>query len=1636
MDDRLTGSPLEQLARACGIEPGYHDVRGKWHATDDATRRLLLTAMGHPAADDNAVAASLGQLELEKRRSLLEPVYVLRRRELAAGIRLAEGSEQAGTAVTWRVVEEWGREHLGAIAEQRVALPETLSEGYHRLLLLDGERTVSEAALIIVPERAYLPPEIEGGGRLWGATVQVHSLTSPRNAGVGDYTDLLAAAEIWARQGAAVLGHSPLHALSLRENPAASPYSPSSRLFHNTMLVDVEAVAEFEGLKADDPRAVEEYRREAEELRATPLVEYPRVAALKRRMLELLHARFQTRADPARRREFETYLRRKGEALRRHALHAALEDHHGGEGARAGWRGWPPELHDPASPAVREFELAHPEAVSFHEYAQWQAESQLAAVAARCHALEMPVGLYADLAVSVAPGGSEAWGNQGAYAIGVNVGAPPDEFNSVGQDWGIPPFIPDGLQRLAYAPFVAMLRANMAHAGALRIDHAMGLLRLYWVPEGRAAHEGAYVRYPLEDLVGLVALESHRHRCLVIGEDLGTVPPELFDRFQAANLFSMRLLLFERDGDGRFRSAGVYPRKAAVSWSTHDLPTVSGWWKGADESVRRELVTAFGDQRLMRGGAPSRASIAVATALHRFLARTPAALALVQMEDALGVVEQANVPGINEHPNWRRKYPVVVEQLQREPRLRAIARTFAAERGGARPVEAKRTAARIPRATYRLQLHKDFTLRDATRLIPYLAALGVSHIYCSPYLKARTGSRHGYDIVDHNTLNPEIGTRADLDAFVRAMRAHGMAHMLDIVPNHMGVMCSDNAWWMDVLENGPASAYAEFFDIEWQSPAPHLAGRVILPLLGDHYGRELARGALELAFEPAQGTFAVHVNGHRLPIDPATYPSILQHAENDSPELARISTELAKLPSRDDRSPESVAARHERKQALQADLARLAREDAAAGAALDQAALHFRGTPGDAASFDALHALIEAQAWRAAFWRVAADEINYRRFFDINELAALRMENEAVFEATHRLVLSLVREGCVEALRIDHPDGLFDPRRYFERLQRACARAAAPAIPDGATRSTFVVVEKIIAPYENLPRDWPVHGTTGYRFANVVNGLFVDASARSAITRIYQAFSARREPFSEVDRESRRLVLRTALSGELYTLAHQLSRIALADRDTQDYTASALRQALAEVIAAFPVYRTYVTEAASEEDRRFITWAVRHARQGSRAADATVFAFIERLLLVEAYPPDDPRHGPALQFARRFQQLCAPVMAKGVEDTAFYRYNRLLSLNDVGGDPDEFGCTVSRFHKASANRARTYPHTMLATSTHDNKRSEDVRARLNVISEDPTAWRLALKRWRRMNQRHKHYVDDTLAPSRNDEYLLYQTLLGSFPLGDPSEAELEDYRARIAAYLEKAMREAKMHTSWANVNEPYETAMQTFARALLASGPDNPFLPDLRALLSPMSWAGLLNSLAMTTVKMISPGVPDIYQGNELWDFSLVDPDNRREVDFDRRRSLLAAVSSPQAAAPEGLAQMLANLEDGRAKLFALTRLLALRRSHEVLFRQSGYTQARVAGSRSNHAIAFARRHAGHTVLCIAPRLFLKMGLAHGALPFGEALWGDTRVELPFLPPDIVLTDIFTGLSPRREGHDIALSDAIRHFPVSVLVSR
>jgi (1->4)-alpha-D-glucan 1-alpha-D-glucosylmutase len=956
---------------------------------------------------------------------------------------------------------------------------------------------------------------------------------------------------------------------------------------------------------------------------------------------------------------------------------------------------------------------------------------------------------------------------------------------------------------------------------------------------------------------------------------------------------------------------------------------------------------------------------------------------------------------------------------------------------------------RIPLSTYRLQFNRNFTFAQAAEIVPYLAALGISHCYASPYLRARPGSMHGYDIIDHRNLNPEIGTPEDYERFLAALHNHGMGQILDIVPNHMGVMGSDNAWWLDVLENGEASNFAEFFDIDWQPLKDELQGKVLVPVLGDQYGTVLERGDLKLIFDEAKGEFSIFYFQHRFPIDPREYPRILTpsaermsqrlDAQNESLlELQSLISAFGHLPGREEKQPEKRAERVRDKEIHKRRLAALCERSHEVVQAIADVVHSINGTAGDPLSFEQLHELIKAQAFRLAYWRVAADDINYRRFFDVNDLAALRQENAQVFTETHAFLQQLLQQGKVEGVRVDHPDGLYDPREYFGRLQ--CGVEATAAGQSCSTKTHYVVAEKILTDDERLSRDWPIHGTTGYEFAALVNGLFVDESAEAALDHTYAEFIGEHVDFRQLVYECKKLVMDGALNSELNVLANHLSRIALSDRHTCDFTVKSLRDALTEIVACFPVYRTYVNDRqVSETDRQYINEAVECAKLASSAPDPSVFDFIRDILLTrqaEGHPAYYQRS--VIHFAMRFQQYTSALMAKGLEDTSFYRYNRLISLNDVGGDPMRFGVNPEEFHRETQQRSVEWPHSMLSGSTHDSKRSEDVRARINVLSELPDEWATKVFHWRDLNSRLKTRESSgafvgSEVPSPNDEYLLYQTLIGAWPIGTVPNVP-DSFIQRICDYMIKALREAKERTSWASQNQAYEDGVNRFVQSIIRN---DEFLADFVPFQKRISYFGMFNSLSQMLIRLTAPGVPDVYQGNEIWEFNLVDPDNRRAVDYGARHGVLQQIQSM--TSESHLASLAAKLathpDDGCIKTYILWQSLQLRKRLPELFQKGMYVPLNVSGAKSKHVITFMRQLDELSVVVAVPRLCTQLTRGELRLPVGEEAWGDCEIQLPDVHP-LYYRDAFTGMEQDSSHGTLRIATVFGSLPFALLEAR
>ena len=1755
-------SRLNQLAAELGIESRWHDRLGAVHEAPDSTVQALLRASGLKAESPSDIAELLSR----RRQRFLEPVYVLRKSSLTAAkpdvLTLTVPEYLAEGSLRWSIEEEEGRTLEGAcglhdLAREQSAgvsseggvircsfpLPTDLNLGYHRLQVSlvypSGVRSQSidsaQTVVVVTPDRCFVPESLDGGRRIWGPSVRLATIKSRRNWGIGDFTDLKKLVDWCASQGGGLLRVDPLHAPCWWRQRGNQESGPSSRVFLNVLYIDVEAVADFaESEEVTRTVLSPAFQARLTGLRQAPLVDYEGVAAAKLLILRALYQHFcdsHLSKKTERERAFREFQRSRGSALEQFARFEAirlwLQE---SDPQLRGWRSWPDPYRDPESEAVREFAEANREQVEFYQYLQWQADIQLQSVGIQCLNHQLPIGLVVGLSISSDPDGADVWQNQALYAREGRLGTPPDRLRPDGQRWGLAAILPACLREEAYCSFVDALRQTMRHAGAVSIRHIIGLKRLFWRPEGLGAAAAMPMTFRFEEMLGIAALESHRNRCLVVGEDLGTVTDSMRADSYAARIadqdwgvFGHKALSLEKENGHVYRAPATFPPNALVTFAADDLTNLTGYWHGHDLSWRsdspfpmdKELRDQLVSERVMDrmdllrllekelllpdGVTTDPVSVPIlspelAASVYGLMARSPSALVAFHFEDVLGLPEHATTPSANFADYRAQKLAVELEDFAHTPGLELLVGQMIKDRGAyARfPLpdeeleEWQELGSRTPRATYRLQFSREFPLFAATELVPYLEKLGVTHCYASPLLRARPGSSHGYDIINHKQLNPEIGTEEGFNQFIAELRHHAMGLILDFVPNHMGIG-KDNPWWMDVLENGQASVFAEYFDIDWTPVKHELWGKVLLPILGDSYGRSLMSGQIQLCFHADQGTLTLRCYDHELPLNPASYPIVLGHrldvllerlgkSNLDVMEYQGILAALERLPS--DTEPIGFSERMREKQLHIRRLATLCQRNPDISEFVLQNVKAFQCASDNPLAADRLHSLLERQAYRLAYWRVAADEINYRRFFDVNDLAAVRVEDPRVFAEMHQLVLKLIAEQKLDGLRIDHPDGLFDPARYFMMLQGQAAhlsglqgdQSAPGRRSDDASPPFYLVVEKILASFEHLDEDWPVNGTTGYDFLNSLNELLVKSDSEAAFNDIYEQFTGQHVSYDELKYQCKQIILQTVLSGELNVLAQQLNQISESSWFFRDYTLNSIRRALAEVVGYFPVYRTYMTvDTVDKSAKQYIEWAISLAKHHSVAGDTSIFDFIRKVLLME--PLDgvaEETNGDSqskLQeriglFAMKFQQFTGPVMAKSVEDTLFYRYNRFVCLNEVGGNPQRFGATINAFHHQNQERQRRHPYEMLATSTHDTKRSEDVRARLAVLSEIPSLWRQKITLWKGLNLPSKTTIDDAPAPSSNDEYLIYQTLVGACPADFSDPGILKSFSERIQQYMLKAVREAKVNSSWLNQNQGYENALQGFIEKILAPAPDhrpqNQFLEDLLEFQARLAEIGLINSLAQTLLKLTSPGVPDIYQGNELLDFSLVDPDNRRPVDFARRSTFLAQIEQlgPGAFAdkslPENvirrqsyLAECLDQWADGRAKLFTTVQALDYRKRFPALFTRGRYIPLQTVGFGNQHVVAFAREHEREMAITAVPlraATLLKLddpdrfsqGSWHKEL-LSQKTWQDTAV---LAPPELAgckLQNLFTLDSIELPGQELKVSDLFNGYPVALL---
>jgi len=1439
------------LARLVGLAESYDSFTGERIETSAQAIRMTLEAMG--LATGAGAPRSYRRLAAVRRR--IAPALICAQAGEETPIPLRGAKDER---IDWRLTRENGETADGrspALRDARGRASFTLPAqpmGYHRL-----EIGGACATIVSAPARCWRPAEL-ARERAWGVAAQVYALHDYATLTIGGYREIGALAAAAGACGASFLGLSPLHALFAADRSRNSPYSPSNRMMLETLFIDPR------GAPGLDPTLLAQAAQTAQSLRAGPLIDHEAAWRLVR---PLLHQAWRGFSAQEERGAFEAFRARGGRALADHALFEALSEAMCAQG-RMWWGEWPADLQDPGSPACEQARADLAQDIGFHAFLQWLADSQLEQAARAARESGMEIGLYRDLAVGADRAGSEIWRKPDDYLLNASIGAPPDLLGPAGQNWGLPPFDPLRLEDSGLRPFRRLLAANMRCAGAIRIDHAFQLERLYLVPEGASARDGAYIANPFAALLACLRIESVRARCMVIAEDLGTAPKGFSETIMRSGLLSYRLLLFERDAEGGFTPPHRWPRDALAAVSTHDLPTLAGWRRGLDVALRncfagapvggdaREREAAALENALAREGlTPARRDDeGFRHAVLRFLARTPALLCAAQADDLAGEWSQPNLPGPETgHPNWRRRLGLSIDAMAREDGPLARAAACMTQEGRGLRKAAGALACAPPRATYRLQLRPEFAFHDVARLAPYLERLGVSHVYLSPIMAAGRGSAHGYDATDPARISPALGGEAGFAAMSDALQAHGLKILLDIAPNHVSASLETDegrSWWRSLLEWGRASPLADAFDVDWERPGAQ--GKLLAATLDVPLAQALRENDFTLVFDRACGGFGARRARVVYPLNPLDCAFLVERAigaaaaQRTHAGEPRAALRAALLLLRD----AARARGHERHglgEAAKAHLADAARAEACARA-IDVALADFNA---DGRRPQEMARLLGRQAYRLAHWRLADSQLNHRRFFDVNALAGLRVERPKVFARVHEKPLALAREGRIAGFRIDHIDGLADPAGYLDRLQAH----AGPGF--------YVVVEKILARDEPLP-PWPVAGTTGYETLTRLDALFVAQENEAAFDDVRAATAADERPFAQRLRATKGETLDAIFQPELQALAAAAQTAAGA----QDLDLREAMRGWRDLIAALPVYRTYLGSGApGARDAGLLRAALAQARE-TGASDA--LAFIEATLFDPA--PDEA----SCALRRRFEQLSGPTMAKSLEDTLFYRDARFVALNEVGGAPDAFGLSVDEFHAHAELRARTQPHGLHATQTHDAKRGEDVRARLAALSHDPQTWRALFAA-----------APAPERPDANDRSLLLQTFIGAWPAhgasGAPPAPDAAT-RARFQAYATKALRESKRRTSWRAPNAAYEDAARRWIEQLCAH---DGFLEELALRLPALARAGDRVSLARTALKLVIPGVPDIYQGCEGADFSLVDPDNRRPVDYARRMRLM-----------------------------------------------------------------------------------------------------------------------------------------------------
>lgn len=1560
----------ETLLKLLGFQSEYLDNSGKTNKLNAKDIQTILEINGIDTDTEENLEKLIMDMELEQWQKIVPTVQLIK--ETAKPIiKINIPATKIHHTYEWVIEKENGSIDSGKFLASNLKtigfrsfagaedyfqlefnIPLNLEIGYHTLKIDNNCGGFSVMKLIVSPEKCYRPESIRKNEKIFGPKIDFYNIINTQsNHRIADTNDLKNLIKKLALYGADIVGIGPINQTSVDENNIYNPFLPSNRMFLNTLFLNTEEMLKFIEDKDLQVKFLSlEFQEKYNELEKAEITDYKAVFDIKFKKYNLLYQSFRElhlNNNTFKAELFALYIKQHGEKLEKLALFRALQDFFLAEDSKyINWHEWPIVYQNPDSEEVAQFKKNNSELVEFYQFLQWQADLQFGEAGKISYEKKLKVGIYSDLPLCIDENGAEMWISREYFSEQACMKI---ESDNDSETICCPVLLPKKLTETAYSYFSEIIRSNMLHSGAIKLLDFSCLLNSKWIIITDDNEKYIHVCYPIEDLLGIIALESQRNNCMVV-IDMNFVSQE------NKNLLSA----FEIYDEAQF-----------------ELEKIS------DE---------------------------------------------IQLEKYFKNLKPQKNPELD---------ILSLENLEDFSRI-----------------------AKIPNSTYRLQFNKDFTFNDAKKLIPYLKRLGISHVYASPLLAPRKGSPHGYDVVNHNSINLEAGTYEEFNSFTDNLHDEGIGLILDTVPNHMGIG-KENKWWMDVLENGQSSEYAHYFDIDWNPIKKELKGKVLLPVLGDHYGNILTSGQLIFKFNEETGKLSINYYEHEFPLNPSSYPTILEYrleilktrlgaSNKDFLEYLSIVTAFKNLPSHTSTEYEKIEERNREKTIAFERLSELYKHNYVIKGFIEENLLEFKCSENNPISIERAHNLIEEQAYRLTFWRVSGDEINYRRFFDINDLAAVCVEKPDVFTNTHNFIFNLIENKKIDGLRLDHPDGLLEPVDFYKKLQFEISKKIG--ISFDTTESNllcseklpfYIVAEKILAPFEKIPSSWAIHGTVGYEFLNSVNGLFVESKNETKFTDFYHKFIGKKIDFEEMVIECKKLIMNTTLTGELNVLSNYLNQISETYLFSRDYTLNSLKNALVEVISCFPVYRTYISkEKENSKCRDYIKWAIGLAKKRSVITDNSIFDFIEQILLLELETDtESEKYKDILKFALKFQQYTGPLMAKGFEDTCFYRYNRLISLNEVGGDPIKFAVSLDEFHQHNSNRMEAMPNSMLASSTHDTKRSEDVRARISLISEFPDEWRKNVKKWSVLNKNKKGNSYGSIDIDKNDEYLIYQCLIGIWPMKEINKETMPNLIDRIEAYILKAVREAKVHTSWVNINAEYEQTICNFIRKILNYSDKHPFWKTFLPFQKKIASLGYLNSISQCILKLSSPGVPDIYQGSEIFRFNLVDPDNRHPVDYSEIISVLEKIQplldfNSETGSNEIFNDILMPMESGALKLFFTTVTLNFRNKKANLFKHGKYIPLETKGKKAENIVAFARVYNNQATITVAPRLISNLVSQENPLQLEKEFLGNTKIILPEELNDFAWTDIYTNENKSPSNNEFLVADLLNILPATILYGK